>query len=119
MKSRKNGCFGGTIGGIDGFDSEAGFAELELAGLGGALGSGGGSNGPYRPQAARPSASRTASALRRAILPKRYEKWAATNDSRRSPALYRNGGRGRGGARGGGGGGRSAPLAPRAGGAAG
>jgi hypothetical protein len=47
MKSRKNGCFGGTIGGIDGLDKPPFMlAGFELAGFGGALGSGGGSNGP-------------------------------------------------------------------------
>ena len=74
MKSRKNGCFGGTIGGIDGWDRAFMLVGFELAGFGGALGSGGGSNGPYRPQAARPSVSRAASVVKRAILPKRYEK---------------------------------------------
>ena len=52
-----------------------------LAGLGGALGSGGGSNGPYLPQAASISASRAASAFRRVGLTKRYKDGAAKSDS--------------------------------------
>ena len=45
-KSRKKGCFGGMIGGIDGLAREPKFAGFALAGFGGALGSGGGSSGP-------------------------------------------------------------------------
>jgi hypothetical protein len=61
-KSRKKGCFGGMISGIDGLASDATFPGFVFAGFGGALGSGGGSNGPYRPQAVSISASNTASA---------------------------------------------------------
>jgi len=65
-KSRKNGCFGGTIGGIDGLLNEP--KPFGFAGFGGALGSGGGSSGPYRPQAATRSASRAASVSKRPRL---------------------------------------------------
>ena len=50
------------IGGIDGLASEPKFPGFEFAGFGGALGSGGGSNEPYRPQAASISANNIASA---------------------------------------------------------
>src|SRR6185437_7388307 len=83
-KSRKNGCFGGTIGGIDGLARTFMLFGFELAGLGGALGSGGGSSGPYLPQAARQSASRTASAALR-VGAKGQEKRAAKGDSGSSP----------------------------------
>ena len=72
MKSRKNGCFGAVIGGIEGLAIEP-TGLFEFAGFGGALGSGGGSNGPYRPQAAAKSAVRTASVGRRLRPGKRYE----------------------------------------------
>ncbi len=81
MKSRKNGCFGAVTGGIEGLLMEPIFVGFELAGLGGALGSGGGSRGPNRPQAATTSVIRTASAGRRARPAKRYEYAVPTSDS--------------------------------------
>ncbi len=99
-KSRKKGCFGGIIGGIDGLASDAKFPGFELAGFGGALGSGGGSNGPYRPQAASISASNMASAGARARPVKRNDNAAATSDSGWSRALYRKSARRRGSKRG-------------------
>ena len=80
-KSRKKGCFGGMIGGIDGLASEPRFPGFVFAGLGGALASGGGSSGPYRPQAASISASNSASAGARARPVKRNDNAAATSDS--------------------------------------
>ncbi len=73
------------IGGIDGLASDAIFPGFVFAGFGGALGSGGGSNGPYRPQAASISASNSASAGARAGPVRRDDNAAATSDSGWSP----------------------------------
>ena len=89
------GVFGGVIGGI--FGCPVGSPFCEAAGLCTALGSGGGSSAPRRPQADRLSASAVASAKYRAPRPRQnFESPTKIKLHSTAGTINKNGGEARG-----------------------